>query len=73
MNFSLQMENEEGEVYENTITMSGGVAELRPGEDLEEAIHRADMALKVSKNSGKDQINKFDESMLEEQREEKKD
>ena len=39
-----------------TVTISGGVAALRPGDDAQALIARADAALYQSKNGGRDRI-----------------
>lgn len=39
-----------------TVTISGGVAALRPGDDAQALIARADSALYQSKNSGRDRV-----------------
>jgi len=39
-----------------TVTISGGVAALRPGDDAHALIARADAALYQSKNSGRDRV-----------------
>lgn len=46
---------------ETTITLSGGITELRPGEDLKEAFNRADQALQNSKRSGRNRITSADD------------
>jgi diguanylate cyclase (GGDEF)-like protein len=43
------------------VTFSGGVTDLRLGEDLEEAISRADQAMYKAKHNGRNQIVLFEE------------
>jgi diguanylate cyclase len=38
------------------VTLSGGVAEFRPGEDINETLERADQALYKAKRAGRDRI-----------------
>jgi diguanylate cyclase (GGDEF)-like protein len=46
-----------------TITLSGGVTDLRPDETLDEAVARADELLYAAKLTGKDQIKKAKEEV----------
>lgn len=41
------------------VTLSGGIAQMKPGEHLEETLERADQALYESKTKGKDRLTKW--------------
>lgn len=42
------------------VTFSGGAAQWRPGETLEDVLHRADAAMYEAKRSGKNRVNRSD-------------
>jgi diguanylate cyclase len=56
INISVMLENVGPKPVELTITFSGGVAEFKAGDDIDESIRLADRAMYSSKQAGKDVI-----------------